>query len=92
MILFVPFFPPVELFIHKETSPLPVKSCKFGFMLSINGHRAVRGFAISVVPLKKSVTYSPVTKGLVIELPQLRSVATGIRTYIYLHKSDPFTK
>ena len=33
---------PSEFFTHMETSPLPVKGCKFGPMLGTHGHWAVK--------------------------------------------------
>ena len=40
--LFVVYRPTREFFTHMETSPLPVKGCKFWPMLGTHGHWAVR--------------------------------------------------
>ena len=42
--LFGVFHPTREFFTHMETSPLPVKGCKFWHMLGTYGHWAVRVF------------------------------------------------
>ena len=41
--LFLSFRPTREFFTHMETSPLPVKGCKFWLVLGTHGHWAVRG-------------------------------------------------
>ena len=74
-----------EIFTHMETSPLPVKGCKFWLMLGTHGHWAVRvyfsvphplwhGASVNNGHLRGTVTLTPIAERLAVELLRLMSV------------------
>ena len=93
--LFEVFRPTREFFTHMETSPLPVKGCKFWPMLGTHGHWAGGFFSVPHLMWHGSsvynghfwglVTLTPIAERLAVELLLyvwlwLRSVAAGIGT------------
>ena len=61
--------PTREIFTHMETSPLPVKGCKFWTMLDTHDHCAVRVLKRATsTHLRGSVTLTPNAERLAVEL------------------------